>query len=131
MYNQYLSKKWQERLPDMEVLKRVGTVSTEAHITAKQLRWAGHVSRMPYDQLPKAMLFGELTSGNRRTGVPKLRYKDGLKQHLKSAGIDVDPGKMKPKTDLTGVVSSQSPSQQLRRDIIRDTTLCMTKGTAT
>ena len=73
----------------MEVLKRAGMVSTEAHFTVTQLRWAGHVSRIPYDQLPKSMLFRELMSGNRKTGVPKLRYKDGLKQHLKSAGIDV------------------------------------------
>ena len=29
-------------------------------------------------------------SGNRKTGAPKLRYKDGLKQHLKNAGINVD-----------------------------------------
>ena len=40
------------------------------------------------------------------------------------------PGKMKPKTDLIGMVLSQSPSQQLRRDVFGDTTLCMTKGTA-
>ena len=38
---------WQERVPDMEVLKRAGTVSAEATITARQLRWAGHVSKMP------------------------------------------------------------------------------------
>ena len=39
--------KWQERVPDVEVLKWAGTVSTEAYITVTQLRWAGHVSRMP------------------------------------------------------------------------------------
>ena len=82
--------KWQERVPDVEVLKRAGTVSAEATITATQLRWAGHVSRMPDDGLPKAVFFGELMSGNRKTSAPKLRYKDGLKWHLKNAGIDVD-----------------------------------------
>ena len=81
--------KWQERVPDVEVLKRAGMVSTESHITVIQLRWAGHVSRMPDDQIPKAVLFGELMSGNRKTGAPKLRYKDGLKWHLKSTGTDV------------------------------------------
>ena len=39
--------KWQERVPDVEVLKRAGTVSAEATITTTQLSWAGHVSRMP------------------------------------------------------------------------------------
>ena len=81
--------KWQERVPDVEVLKRAGTVSAEATIPARQLRWVGHVSRMPDDPLLKAVFFGELISGNRKTGAPKLRYKDGLKQHLKNAGIDV------------------------------------------
>ena len=38
---------WQERVPDVEVLKSAGTVSAEATITARQLRWADHVSRMP------------------------------------------------------------------------------------
>ena len=80
---------WQERVPDVEVLKRAGRVSAEATITARQLRWAGHVSRMPDDQLPKAVFWGELISGNRKTGAPKLRYKDCLKWHLKNAGIDV------------------------------------------
>ena len=41
--------KWQERVPDVEVLKRAGTVSVEATITVTQLRWEGHVSRMPDD----------------------------------------------------------------------------------
>ena len=81
--------KWQERVPDVEVLKRAGMVSVEACITVTQLGWAGHISRMPDDQLLKAMLFGELTSDNRKTGAPKLRYKDGLKWHLKGASIDV------------------------------------------
>ena len=81
--------KWQERVPDVKVLKRAGTISAEATIAATQLRWAGHVSRMPDDQLLKAVFWGELMSSNRKTGAPKLRYKDGLKQHLKNAGIDV------------------------------------------
>ena len=64
-------------------------VVTKAHITVTQLRWAGHVSRMPDDQLPNAVLLEELLSGNRKTFAPKLRYKDGLKWHLKITGIDV------------------------------------------
>ena len=81
--------KWQERVPDVEVLKRAGTVSAEACTTVTQLRWAGHASRIADNLLSKAVLSGELMSGNSNTGAPKLRYKDGLKWHLKSAGIDV------------------------------------------
>ena len=73
----------------MEKLKGAGTVRAEAHITARQLRLAGHLSRMPDDQLPKAVFFGELMLGNRKTGAPKLRYNNGLKQHVKNACIDI------------------------------------------
>ena len=71
-YNAY---KMARKGTDVELLKRAGLVSTEACITVKELRWAGHVSRMPDDQLLKAVLLGELMFGNRKTGAPKLRSK--------------------------------------------------------
>ena len=44
---------------------------------------------MPDNQLLKAVFFGELISGNKKTSASKLRYKDGLKWHLMKVGIDV------------------------------------------
>jgi len=35
---------------------------------------------MPNNQLPKAVLYGELSVGKRKTGGQKLRYKDVLKR---------------------------------------------------
>ena len=78
---------------------------------------------MPDNQLPRALIFGKLMSGNRKTGAPKLRYKGGLKWHLKSAGIDVHTWEDEAKTDLADMASSLSPSQQLRGDVFADTTL--------
>ena len=72
----------------MEVLKRADTVSVEALITASQLRWAGHVLRMPDSRLPKAVFYGELCHGKRKRGRPKLRYRDVLKRHMKIGEID-------------------------------------------
>ena len=37
----------------------------------------------------ESCVLGELKFGNRNSGAPKLRYIDGLKWHLKNAGIDV------------------------------------------
>ena len=82
--------KWQDRIPDVEVLRRAGTVSAEAHITSAQLRWAGHVSRMPDDRLPKAVFYGELAVGKRKQGGQKLRYKDVIKRHMKDTNIEDD-----------------------------------------
>lgn len=81
---------WQDRICNGEVLQRAGMQSVEAILAKTQLRWAGHVIRMPEDRLPKAVMYGELTSGKRKRGGQRLRFKDVLKRHLKTADIDVE-----------------------------------------
>ena len=85
---QIMKIKWQDRVPDVSVLERAEAVSVEALITSAQLRWAGHVSRMSEDRLPKQVLYSELLHGRRKRGRPILRYKDVLKRHMKCAEID-------------------------------------------
>jgi len=82
-----LGIRWQDKIPDVDVLERAKTVSVKALITASQLRWAGHVWRMPNNRLPKAVLYGELSVGKRNTVSQKLRYKDVLKRHMKNGAI--------------------------------------------
>ena len=41
-----LNIKWQDRIPDIAVLRHAHTVSVEALITMSQLHWAGHVRQM-------------------------------------------------------------------------------------
>ena len=79
--------RWQDRVPDVEVLRRAETLSVQALITASQLRWAGHVRRMLDSRLPKAVLYGELSEGKRKQGGQKLRFKDVLKRHMKNANV--------------------------------------------
>ena len=55
-----------------------------------QLRWAGHVYRMDDSRIPKQLLYGELASGTRKRGRPKLRFKDTLKASMKDCHIDPD-----------------------------------------
>ena len=38
-------------------------------------------------RIPKDLLYGELSSGSRPRGRPRLRFKDTCKRDLKSAGI--------------------------------------------
>ena len=58
-----------------------------ALLLRSQLRWAGHVCRMDDARLPKRLLYGELVTGKRHLGRPKLRYKDALKASLKRCNI--------------------------------------------
>ena len=53
-----------------------------------QLRWAGHVARMPDHRIPKKLLFGELQDGKRALGAPKKHFKDTLKASLEAFGIN-------------------------------------------
>ena len=77
-----LKIKWQDRIPDTEVPKRVGMQSIHTLLKLAQLRWTGHVIRMPDERLPKKIHYGELQVGKRSHGGQKKRYNDTLKASL-------------------------------------------------
>ena len=81
---------WEDNKSNIEVLQMTKAVSVEAKITASQLRWSGHVHRIPEHRLPKQILYSDLTEGNRKRGGQKLRYKDTFKRNLKRCDIDPD-----------------------------------------
>ena len=81
-------------LPDLvssstnsSVLAKVGIPSLFAMLTARRLRWLGHVTRMDNSRIPKNLLFSELASGTRPIGRPALRFKDVCKRDLKAGGF--------------------------------------------
>ena len=76
-------------VPDTEVLTRAGIPSIHTLLQKAQLRWAGHVTRMLDDHLPKQLLYGDLCYGKRSVGGQKKRFKDTLKKTLTSFNIDV------------------------------------------
>ena len=74
-------------IPNTEVLQRCAQTGIEHHIKRAQVRWSGHLARMPDDRIPKAVFYGELDAGHRTRGGQRKRYKDVLKATLKSCGI--------------------------------------------
>ncbi|KAJ3581834.1 hypothetical protein NHX12_016178 [Muraenolepis orangiensis] len=78
---------WRDRVPHSEVLSKTNCRSIEATITQHQLRWLGHVVRMPSNRLPRRVLYGQLHHGRRSAGGQKKRYKDQLKTALKKCKI--------------------------------------------
>lgn len=80
---------WEDRVPHTEILQRAGCTSIECILQQRQLRWVGHVIRMPDSRLPKQVLYGELVEGHRPVGGPKKRFRDHIKQSLTK--FDIPP----------------------------------------
>ena len=80
---------WQDHITNVEVLIRANMVSVEAPLAAHELRWAGHVTRLHRNRIPRILLYGEFVDGSRLRGGQKLRFKDVMKRRMKAAGIDV------------------------------------------
>jgi len=93
--------------------------SIEHLVLQRQLRWLGHVIRMPSNRLPRRLLYGELLIGQRPVSRPKLRFFDHIKSVLRKCDI--------PKADLeqlaadrdscaTGLESFAAASDQAASD---------------
>ena len=79
--------KWQDMIPNTEVIQRCAQTGIEQHIKCAQLRWSRHLVRMADDRIPKDVFYEELAAGHRTRGGQRKRYKDVLKATLKSCGI--------------------------------------------
>ena len=79
---------WQDKIPNTEVLERAQSTSMFSMLSQRRLRWLGHVHRMDSSRLPRAVLYGELSTGSRPLGRPRLRFKDVCKRDMKQAGMD-------------------------------------------
>ena len=82
-----LKIKWQDRIPDTEVLKRAAMQSVHTLLKLAQLRLAGPVTRMPDERLPMKILYGELQVGKHSHGGQKKRYKDTLETPKPSRNV--------------------------------------------
>lgn len=80
--------KWEDRIPDTEILSLTNMCGLEYYLIKSQFRWVGHVVRMCDTRLPKQLLYGQLEEGKRHQGGPKMRFKDSLKNHLKICSIN-------------------------------------------
>ena len=83
-----LNVTWRDKVPHTEILRRTGCVSLENILNRNLLRWVGHVVRMDDTRLPKQLLYGELSEGQRSAGGQMRRYKDIVKKTLRACHME-------------------------------------------
>ena len=90
MSSQIGNTKWQDMIPNIEVLKKCNMPGIEALLLRAQLRrWCGYLVRMKDDRIPRAVFYGQLKEGSRTACGQKLCFKDTLKSNMKSCNIDI------------------------------------------
>ena len=82
-----LKIRWQDKIPDTEVMKKEKMQNVHTLLKLAQLRLTGHVTRMPDERLSKKVPYGELQEGKRSKGGQKKRCNDTLKASLKDFNI--------------------------------------------
>ena len=85
--------RWQDKVTNIKVLKRAG-LHMEDLLIRNNLRWTGHLLRMPTDRLPRQVLYSQLPDGQQPRGRPRLRYKDTIKRNIKKRDIDTNSWKL-------------------------------------
>ena len=110
-----LKIKWQDRIPDTEVLKRAGMQSVHTLLKLAQSRWTDHVTKMHEERLPKKIHYGELEMGKRSHGGQKNRYKDTLKASLKDFNIPTESWNKLHRTEQNGEASSEEVLGNMRQ----------------
>ena len=81
---------WMDKVTNKEILERTGLPSMEGLLIKKNLQWTGHLMGMSPDRLPKQVLYSQLSSGQRKRGRPRLRFKDTIKRNQKLRDITIE-----------------------------------------
>ena len=110
-----LKIRWQDKIPDTEVLKKAKMQSVHALLKLAHLRWTGHVTRIPDERLPKKVLYGELQEGKRSQGGQKKCYKHILKASLQNSIFQLSPGNRLLRIEQSGVASSTKVPTNLKQ----------------
>ena len=76
-------------ISNADLLRRTGLHTVDVYLSRRQLRWAGHVARMPYKRLPRKML-SCWVHHKRPCGAPQMTYGRSLRKILKKAQIPVE-----------------------------------------
>ena len=77
------------RITTNELLQQLSLSPIDVYISQCQMRWAGHVMRMPWNRLPNKMI-SSWVRAKRPRGCPSLTYGRSLKKSLLKAGVEME-----------------------------------------
>ena len=75
------------RISTEELLNRLSLKRIDYYVVHRQLSWLGHVTRMPFNRLPRKLL-SSWVKHRRPKGAPEFTYGRGVFKCLKTANID-------------------------------------------
>ena len=64
-----MKMRWQDKVTNIKVLKRAELPSMEDLLIKKNLRWTGHLLRMPTDRFPRQVLYSQIPDEQRPRGI--------------------------------------------------------------
>ena len=79
-----------DKVTNKDILERTGLPSIVDLLIRKNLLWAGHLMRMSPDRLSNQVLYSQLSSGHRKRGRPRLRFKVTIKRNVKLRDTKTD-----------------------------------------
>jgi hypothetical protein len=88
MCNVTRTQAWEERISTQALGQRLGIQSVDMYVARRQARWLGHVSRMPFERLPRRMLSAWVPH-RRPAGAPSMTYGRSVFKALDKFGLDV------------------------------------------
>mgnify|MGYP005985278163 FL=1 len=79
-----------QRIPNEEIRYRMKANETVLErIERRELKWFGHLTRMPDDRWPKR-LFKWVPPGRRKRGRPRRSWNDGMREAMERRNLDMD-----------------------------------------
>ena len=82
-----LGLRWWHKVTHSEIGSRAGIPSIKSMLLHRQLRWLGHVIRMPHSRLHHCVLYGHLRQGHWSVVGQWKRFKDHIKTILIKCNI--------------------------------------------
>ena len=110
-----LKIRWQDKIPDTEVLKKAKMQSVHTLLKLAQLRWTGHVTRMPDERCQRKFSMENCNKESVHMVAKRNATKTLLKPRLRISIFKLSPGNRLLRIEQSGVASSTKVPPNLKQ----------------